>query len=287
MKKVCDSTQVKCAIAMKYLNETLYDISKFLPRYCNSYCQQYQKLPLPDGNSLKDLERSLIPEDIKYWVRYFCEYDIKKEGKPLNDWSYGASTKLFITAIKYRAEQLSNFIIRPNSVLKSSSDNIQRVVPCRIAEKLLARTFNYYKQMANELPLDRQRDDYERLLLIMIDILSIARRNGILAVRESSLNYIIYEDFDVFWLLGMYVMRLANGYEIQEKSMRIIYRELVRGLPNDQKMAVSLVRDFSVCLKTGQAELAFIERAVKKLPLQRKVGIIEFAQRVIPSYQHG
>ncbi|WP_094604514.1 hypothetical protein SPSIL_052450 [Sporomusa silvacetica DSM 10669] len=117
----------------------------------------------------------------------------------------------------------------------------------------------------------------------MIDILSTARHNGILAVRESSFKYITYEDVDAFWLLGMYVMRLVNGYEMQEKSMRIIYRELVRGLPNEQKVSASLVHDFSICLKMRQAELPFVERAVKNLPQQVQAGIIEFAQRVIPS----
>nr|WP_094604513.1 hypothetical protein [Sporomusa silvacetica] len=112
------------------------------------------------GNYPRDLERRLIPADIKCWARYFCEYDIKQEGKPR---SYGTSTRLFIKAIKHRSEQLSHFIIKPDYVLKSGSDNKQRAVPCRIAEKLLARTFNYYKQMANEPPLDRQCNDYERL----------------------------------------------------------------------------------------------------------------------------
>jgi hypothetical protein len=117
----------------------------------------------------------------------------------------------------------------------------------------------------------------------MADIESIARRNGILEIRKSSLSYINLDHGTAFWLLGTLLTKIIDGRVIETERIRNIVVELGYDLPDYEKHAVEMVNNFILHLLKNDKDIAFYKTNAAMMPEKRRLLLLEFVKLAIPN----
>lgn len=280
------------AIAKRYLDETLKSIIVDLPRYCKEY--RDFRLGLGDGSQLKSFDVSLIPEDIKYWARHFCDCDIKEasdksathESSPAtgirlsSKGLIGRHTTMFVSRIIKLATAMRECGFR-QGLKQGVQTRYKHHLTYRMAFNLINKMFFFFDTIMQEPACEKPCDYFENLLWIMADIESIARRKGILEVTTSSLQYIHLEHGAAFWLLGTYLSMIIDGQALNRERMRRVTREIEQGLPAYQTQALRIITKFLEHFSEHGRTPVFYETVSMVLPERRRDCLLEFVNRVI------